>query len=154
MKHIILVLKELNQALEHDAKENMKILDLTPSQSFTLDYLLSQDSNVYATQLHEVFKISKSAISSILKGLKNKGYLKLENSSEDERKKIIILTDKAYQAKNKVHACLIQLQKNLCLEIPENEMEICKHTLLMMLENINNRRDKNDKNTAFTSETI
>ena len=39
-------------------------------------------------------------------------------------------------------------------EIPENEMEICKHTLLMMLENINNRRDKNDKNTAFTSETI
>ena len=87
MKHIILIIKELNQALEHDAKENMKILDLTPSQSFTLDYLLSQDSNVYTTQLHEVFKISKSAISSILKGLKNKGYLKLENSSEDERKK-------------------------------------------------------------------
>lgn len=72
MKHIILIIKELNQAPEHDAKENMKILDLTPSQSFTLDYLLSQDTNVYATQLHEVFKISKSAISSILKGLKIK----------------------------------------------------------------------------------
>ena len=69
-------------------------------------------------------------------------------------KKLSYLLIKRIRQKNKVHACLIQLHKNLCLEIPENEVEICKHTLLMMLENINNRRDKNDKNTAFTSETI
>lgn len=154
MEHIVLILKELNQALELYAKKNMQMLDITPSQAFTLDYLLSQKTNVYATKLHDAFKISKSAISSILKGLKNKGYLRLESSREDERKKIIILSDKAYRKKDMIHDCLMKQQKNLCLNITENEMELCKHTLLKMLQNMDDRRNEHDKNTLITSKAI
>lgn len=134
---ILLLLKQLNLCLEQYGRDHMKNLDISPSQSLALDYLFSQKSHaVYATELHEKFGISKSAISATLKGLKQKGYLKMVINPEDDRKKQIVLTSKAYEIKKQIDAGLLEQQARLCRQIPEQHLEILENALQIMIHNI------------------
>lgn len=134
---IILLLKQLNLCLEQYGREHMKNLDISPSQSLALDYLFSQKGHaVYATELHEKFGISKSAISATLKGLKQKGYLKMAINPEDDRKKQIILTSKAYEIKKQIDAGLLEQQARLCRQISEQHLKILESALQIMIHNI------------------
>ena len=135
--NIIFLLKQLNLSLDQYRKERMKNMDISPSESLALDYLLSQKSHtLYATELHEKFGISKSTISTTLKGLKRKGYLKTVVNPQDDRKKQIILTDKAYEMEQRINAGLWEQQEYLCREISQQQMEILKTGLNIMLQNI------------------
>ncbi len=72
-ENIILLLKQLSLALEQRGRNRLKHSELSPSQSFVLDYLFSQqDGAVYAAKLRAKLGLSKSALSSLLKDLQKK----------------------------------------------------------------------------------
>ena len=136
-RNIVLLLKQLNLFLEQYRREQMKNLDISPSQSLVLDYLLSRKGRtVYATELHEKFGISKAAISATLKSLRQKGYVKMVVNPKDDRKKQIILMSKAYKIEQYIDASLMEQQAYLCREIPKQHLEILESGLNTMIRNM------------------
>lgn len=146
--NILWILKRLNLSLEHYGRELLKDWDMSPSQNMALDYLFSQkDKEMYATDLHTRFGISKSTISSTLKGLKQKGYLKMVINPADDRKKQIVLTEKAYEMEKMIEDSLQKRQACICKGIPEQNLEILKDSLRTMIHNIKQEEHMRRDNT-------
>ena len=107
-KNLMWTLKQLHLSLEQYGRTTMKDLDLSPTQSAVLHYLLAQKGQiVYAVDLHEILGISKSSVSSALKSLKQKGYLTTAGDPVDDRKKRIALTQKAMDMEQAIEASLL-----------------------------------------------
>ena len=100
-------LKQLHISLEQYGRLQMKEMELSPTQGIVLQYLLSAGQEpIYAVDLHEALGVSKSTISATLTALREKGYVQLEGNPEDDRKKQILLTDKAVAMGEKLDASL------------------------------------------------
>lgn len=136
-QNVMWTLKQLYLALEQQGKLRLKNIDLSPTQGVVLHYLLThKEQDIYGVDLHTILGISKSSISSTLKALKQKGYLKMKVNPLDDRKKQIVLTDKAYNAQQIIDSGLIEQEKILCKEIPEQRLEFLEKDLDKMLCNL------------------
>ena len=136
-RNLIWTLKQLNLSLDQYGRKQMKEMGVSPAQGGALCYLLSQkDKIVYATDLHTALGISKSSISATLKALKQKGYLQMVDNPSDDRKKQIVLTDKAYEMEKRIYSSFLEQQKHLCRTIPEQNLAQLENDLNVMLYNI------------------
>ena len=134
---LIRLLKQLNIALERYGREKLDHRDLSMAQHLMLEYLLSQQENrIYSTHLHEIMGISKAAISSTLKSLYKKGYITFLREEHDERKKRIILTDKAKEMAAMIEKEIQEGEKRLCQGISEERLENARECLQLMIENV------------------
>lgn len=87
-RNMIWTLKQIHLAIEQYGKMQMQHTDLTPTQAALLYYLLThREQEAYGIQLHATLGISKSSISSTLKLLRKKGYLRMREEPSDDRKK-------------------------------------------------------------------
>ena len=59
-----------------------------------------------------------------------------EKNPMDDRKKQIVLTEKAYNAEQVIHSRLLIQQKHLCQEIPEQRLRWLEKDLNQMLCNL------------------
>lgn len=115
----------------------MQDMDLTPTQSILLHYLLARKGQeICGVDLHTTLKISKSSVSSTLKALKQKGYVNLREDPMDDRKKQILLTEKAYNAEQLIQSSLLRQQKYLCEGIPTQRLQYLEEDLEQMLCNL------------------
>lgn len=136
-RNTILILKQLSNSLDQYGREEMKHQDLTPSQSFILNYLLSQKGReLYATNIHMELGISKAAVSSLLKALRRNGYLRMESDPEDDRRKQITLSEKAYEVEKRIRESLKERQACLCRNISEQNLDMLETCLKRMIANI------------------
>lgn len=137
-RDIMWLLKEAGLVLARCDRELLRIGDLTPMENNLLNYFLSHEDRVFcATDLHLMFGISKPTISAILKSLKMKGYLQIEILPQDERKKRILLTDKARGVREQIKTALHERQLSLCRGIPEHHLKILELTLKKLIANMN-----------------
>ena len=144
--NLMWTLKQLNLALEQYGREQMKDMGITPTQGIVLHYLLSQKNrNVYAIDLHTALGISKSAISSTLKSLKQKGYVMMVENPTDDRKKQIVLTDKTFKAEKRIASSLTNQKEYLCRGISEQHMQQMEFILKTMLSNLTTSELNNEK---------
>lgn len=129
--------KQLKAALEQYERYTIQDLDITSGQCIMLDYLLSQESEaLYATDIHTAFGISKATISNILKSLRKKGYLVMEGDGQDDRRKRLVLTEKAYEMRQEINAVLRKRGEDMCKGIPRQELMITEQVLCRMLSNL------------------
>lgn len=134
---LVWTLKRLYLSLDQYGKVQMQALDLSPTQGTILHYLLThKGEDVYGVDLHTIMGISRSSVSSTLKALKEKGYLSLMENPLDDRKKKIVLTSKAYDIEQLIHANLAAQQKKLCQKIPKQRLEWLKKDLDQMICNL------------------
>lgn len=137
--NLMWTLKQLHLSLEQYGRLQMKAIDISPTQGIVLQYLLSQKSQaMYAVDLHAALGISKSTVSSTLRGLKQKGYLIMTENPADDRKKQIVLTDKAFDMKKTIDVSLQEQQKQLCKAISPQRLKWLEDDLTIMLTNIRN----------------
>ena len=102
-----------------------------------LQYLLSAGQEpIYAVDLHEALGVSKSTISATLTALREKRYVQLEGNPEDDRKKQILLTDKAVAMGEKLDASLQWQERQLCRGISSQRLKNLEEDLTMMLANV------------------
>lgn len=89
-------LKRLSDALTENIKElyHLNNLDIEPSWHLVFLFL-SRNENVTMTELATALKISKPAMTKMIRGLLNKGYLKIFPDEHDGRSKILILSELA-----------------------------------------------------------
>ena len=93
-KNLMWTLKQLHLSLEQYGKIQLQDMDLSPTQGILLHYLLThKGQDIYGVDLHTTLGISKSSVSSTLKALKQKGYLRMKENPLDDRKKQIVLTE-------------------------------------------------------------
>ena len=86
-RNFMWTLKQLHILLEQYGKRQMQDMDLTPTQSILLQYLLAhKGQEICGVDLHTTLRISKSSVSSTLKALKQKGYVNLREDPMDDRK--------------------------------------------------------------------
>lgn len=130
-------LKQLHISLEQYGRLQMKEMELSPTQGIVLQYLLSsRQEPIYSVDLHEALGISKSTISATLTVLREKGYVQLEDNPEDDRKKQILLTDKAVAMGEKLDASLQWQERQLCRGISSQCLKNLEDDLTMMLANV------------------
>ena len=127
---IIKLIKKLSISIEHYGKKNMSDLDINTSQGFILYYLLSEKNRTfYARDIHREFGLSKATVSAILKSLKAKGYIVFSGDFNDERRKKIILTDKALTNENNIKEIFNLRKSLLCRGISEYDLNVTLKTL-------------------------
>lgn len=130
-------LKQLHISLEQYGRLQMKEMELSPTQGIVLQYLLSAGREpIYAVDLHEALGVSKSTIFATLTALREKGYVQLEGNPEDDRKKQILLTDKAVAMGEKLDASLQWQERQLCRGISSQRLKSLEEDLTMMLANV------------------
>ncbi len=136
-RNFMWTLKQLHILLEQYGKRQMQDMDLTPTQSILLQYLLAhKGQEICGIDLHTTLRISKSSVSSTLKALKQKGYVNLREDPMDDRKKQILLTEKAYNAEQLIQSSLLRQQKYLCEGIPTQRLQYLEEDLEQMLCNL------------------
>jgi len=154
MNHL---LKQLKAASEQYDRYHVQDLGITCGQCIMLHYLLSQKPRVlYATDIHMTLGISKATISAILKSLKKKGYLIMEEDARDDRRKRLVLTEKALEMQPEIEAALRKRGESMCKGISKEELMITEQVLCRMLENLkqktsDRRISRYDKNTVESS---
>ena len=80
-RNLMWILKQLHLSPEQGGKNQMRDMDLSPTQGILLYYLLAnKEQDVYGMDLHAVLGLSKSSVSSTLKALKEKGYITTKGS--------------------------------------------------------------------------
>lgn len=143
-KNLIWRLKQVNLSLEQFGRLHLRQRNMSPSQCLLLDYMLSQEENAFcATALHEEFGISKAALSSILKGLKQMGYLEIVSDPTDDRKKRIFLTSKACEEQKRIVEEMEESEALLCRGFSQEEKRGMEEYLDRMLFNLKKERKEN-----------
>ena len=122
-KNLMWTLKQLQFSLEQGGKQHLQEMGLSPTQGVVLHYLLThRQQDIYGVDLHAELGISKSSVSSALKTLRQNGYLTLRDDPQDDRKKQIVLTEKAFSVEQAIQRGLELQQKQLCRGIPEEHL--------------------------------
>lgn len=134
--NIPVLIKQLGLSLDQYERAQLRGLGISPPQGLMLHYLFEHPSPVCATQLQACFGLSKSAVSATVQGLRQKGYLVTSAHPQDDRKKCIYLTDKAYAMQRHMEENLRRQQIQLCRNIPSERLEILEHDLRSMLQNL------------------
>lgn len=132
---LLWTLRQLYHSLERQGRQSMRELELSLGQAIVLCWLLSQKGEcVCAADLHKALGLSKSALSSTLKELQAKQYLLTAETPEDDRKKLLVLTARAFDAEEKLWTSLREQQQRLCGDIPAQRLDQVERDLEAMLQ--------------------
>ena len=128
-------MRQLYYSLERQGRQSMRELELSLGQAIVLCWLFSQKGEcVCAADLHKALGLSKSALSSTLKELQAKQYLLTAETPEDDRKKLLVLTARAFDAEGKLWTSLREQQQRLCGDIPAQRLDQLERDLEAMLQ--------------------
>ena len=124
---------KIGNTLQNTRSEDLKKYDLTPVQSETLLFYLS-NPGASILDLKGYLDISHQAARNLIERLKSKNFIYAETSSEDARYKKIYLTKQGEDICNKLTLMGSHVGQNLLQDISESE----KKELLRLLLKINN----------------
>ena len=135
--NLLLTLRQINICLSLYESEKLAASEMTFAQAFLLNEIFSMDSPcVCSTELCERAGFTRSSISRTLKELRKNGYVKMKMDKDDNRKKPIVLTPKAYAAESIVKDYIGNLNDCLVQEIPKHRLEGIESALHTILDNI------------------
>lgn len=123
----------IDQTLENKLKD-----DLTGIEGMTLGFIFRhQNEEITAKEVMARSRTSKATTSQTLNGLVKKGYLKMESSSKDKRKKIITLTPKGVEMENEFKEIFKEISLTVKKGITEEEEKEVRAILKKIQANIN-----------------
>ena len=131
----------LVRMLAHELKHyDDRLLDeynVTQEQSHTLGYIYRhKDQGITQNELLKTFKRKGSTVSSILKGLENKGLIYRMVDPEDSRRKNLKLTKEGTQLVESFVSIFDDIESILVKDFDENEKQQLKSLFERMLNNI------------------
>lgn len=99
---------------------------LTSVQGRILGFVRHESSkrDIFQKDIEEELDIRRSSVTSVLQLMEKNGYIKRVSVSEDARLKKIILTEKGLEVQNKIHDCILKVEKSLQDELSSEEMDI------------------------------
>ncbi|WP_104805203.1 MarR family winged helix-turn-helix transcriptional regulator [Blautia marasmi] len=136
-ENVMRLLKKLNLAMESIGNAMMVKHGMSASQCNVLGYLTDhEEQDICARDLHISLGLSKANVSSLLKKLKNGGYISFASDSLDERLKHIHLTKKADELKGEIEQGFRDLEGCMYQGFTEGEKLLLTELLGRMLKNL------------------
>ena len=118
------------------ANQILQPLGLTATQSEILLYLYQQPSEPVETRtLLQLLQISPASLSSTLKHLKQKGYIRFSQRG-DMRKKQVSLTVRALEIQGELTATMLHLEEIYLRTVTDSEYTAVQETLQKIMRNI------------------
>ena len=94
------------------------------------------------TDIHQEFGYSMAAISSLLKRLREKGYVRVEHCREDDRRKLLFGTEKGEQVREFLDCAICTAQEQLCCGFSPEELNVLEQMQQKMLGNLSQLMEK------------
>lgn len=140
-----MLLRQINSAFPIDSRTvPERISTLSLSQMYLLDELYAMAQNGYETlslsALTQDLGFSKATISATLKVLRKLGYINMQIDNDDNRRKKIILTERAQEVKPDVQQYVADFNRGICKGISGRELRSFEKTLSMVLQNMRDIR--------------
>lgn len=123
--------------MEQWANSSLAHWELTAIQAQILLYILERsDQGTSLTSLHRHFGYSMAALSSMLKRLKEKGYVRVEHCAGDDRRKLLFATEKATQLQTFLSQTTGQIQHRLYDCFSQEELATLDRLQKKLLNNL------------------
>ena len=123
--------------MEQWANASLAHRELTAIQAQILLYILApSDQGTSLTALHRDFGYSMAALSSMLKRLKEKGYVRVEHCAGDDRRKLLFATEKATQLQTFLSQTTGQIQHRLYDCFSQEELATLDRLQKKLLNNL------------------
>lgn len=144
---VIKLLRQINGSMPSDNKMlPEKISSLTFAQIYLLAELYKMTEKGHAvislSKLADKSGFSKSTVCAMLKCLRMLGYIQMQTDRADNRRKAIVLTQRAQAAKADVKQCVCEFNNTLCAGIPEEELHKLEDLLQIILKNVKRTRER------------
>lgn len=112
--------------------------DITYPQSRVLTRLFAQldKADVNQRDLEYALGIKASSVSSLVRNLEQKGFIRCERMAEDTRNKRVMLTEKGIELKGVVEEARVKAEELVVQGIPEGQREVFRTCLVKVLENL------------------
>lgn len=137
--HIGILIKKTSQAFENSASQVLAPYDLTPSQFKILKYVtLNPEASVRQIDLETYFGMSNPTVTGIIQNLEKKGMIYRQSHPDDKRSKIIILSEKAKNARHFILETSDNIEANFTKGLTPQEKDIMRTLLLKLLESSQN----------------
>lgn len=137
--HIGILIKKTSQAFEKSASQVLAAYDLTPSQFKILKYVtLNPEASVRQIDLETYFGMSNPTVTGIIQNLEKKGMIYRQSHPDDKRSKIIILSEKAKNARHFILETSDNIEANFTKGLTPQEKDIMRTLLLKLLESSQN----------------
>lgn len=126
-------IKRINLEMENVMNCILEDIGLTASQGAVLLYILEHPGQyLCSTELHLRFGISKATVSSLLKKLRQKGYIQFIPCRSDDRQKLIQATAKAELLRELLHVRIQEMEQGVLSIFTEED----EHALVSSLQKL------------------
>lgn len=130
-------IRQISTAMESHCRIIGEKSNLTSAQCFCLMYIYeNMGTDFCSTNLCEILGTSRASVSLLLKGMKKKGYLRMDAVEGDDRKKQLGLTPEAINFAEHLKNDREYLESTAFHGISENDINIINSGLKTILSNI------------------
>lgn len=136
-RQLILDGRQISIRLDQLTNNALASADITGVQTLTLLHILGNaEAGVSVTSLHQVSGHSKATISRLVRRLWEKGYVRLEPSSEDKRQKLLYGTEKGARLRTFLEQSIVSSEAVLHHGFTAVELEELNRLQMKMLQNL------------------
>ena len=126
--------KHLDRAIE-ESYQQQGITNVSFQERNILFSVYNEPGSAKASQIARAMKIPKSTLSDAVASLINRGYIFYSLSESDHREKEITLTDEGRAFCQRLHQLYCRFNSEMEKGLSEEELEIVKKVLLIIIEN-------------------
>lgn len=144
---LLLQMKRIYISIDRMMNELTEQSGLTAAQTSVLTYLLehSKSRMMYATNIHKEFGLSRATVSGLVKKLKTKGYLTIQDCEGDDRQKRIVVTDKAREVQQMLAVYIQTVGNCVYKDLSNGEKIMLEEMQRKMIQNLKTGYHTNKK---------
>ena len=133
--------RQINIQMERAANQIIAREGLTGIQAHLLLYILAHsERGISLTDIHREFGYSMAALSSLVKRLREKDYVRVEPCAQDDRRKLLFGTGKGEEVRDFLDRTILQAQDRLYSGFSPADLAALDRLQKKMLENLSTWR--------------
>lgn len=141
--------RQISILLELRANEVLARRGLTAVQAHMLLYILHHGQDgISLTDIHREFGYSMPALSSLVKRLREKGYVRVERCQGDDRRKLFYVTEKGVEVQAFLDRSMCQVQDQLYQGFSLEEIRTLDRMQKKMLQNLSAHQETISKEAS------
>lgn len=143
--------RQINIRMEQAANQIIAQKGLTGIQAQLLLYILDHsEGGTSLTDIHREFGYSMAALSSLVKRLREKSYVRVEPCAQDDRRKLLFGTEKGAEVREFLNRSILQAQDRLYDGFTQEELSALDRLQKKLLWNLSAWKQRNCKEVPKT----
>lgn len=135
--------------MEQCANHALAPMGITAVQANLLLYILDHGGEgTSLTDIHRSFGYSMATLSSMLKRLREKGYIRVEHCADDDRRKLLLGTGKSQRARRSLEQAIHLLEERLYDCFSQEELQALDGMQRKLLQHLSTLTEERRKETS------